>query len=97
MENKSKKKNFYENKSLTLNLNYHLINKKENGKKLKRNYGLDLLRIFSMINILNLHINLRSSNLSIKSNSLKFKGIWRLEIFSCSSVNCFGLISGVVG
>lgn len=97
MENKIKRKNLYENKSLTLNLNYHLINKKGNGKKLKRNYGLDLLRIFSMINILNLHINLRSSQLSMKSNSLKFKGIWRLEIFSYSSVNCFGLISGVVG
>ena len=102
MENKIKRSFLYGNKllnQLTLNFNYHLINiyNKEKGKKLKRNYGLDLLRIFSMINIINLHLNLSSSLLSLKSNSLKFKGVWLLEIFSYSSVNCFGLISGVVG
>lgn len=82
MENKIKKNFLYENKSLN---------------QLKRNYGLDLLRIFSMINIINLHINICSSLLNLKSNSLKFKGVWCLEIFSYSSVNCFGLISGFVG
>ena len=102
MDNKIKKNYLDENKSLSqlvLNFNYHLINiyNKEIGKKIKRNYGLDLLRIFSMINIINLHINLRSSLLYLKPNSLKFKRVWCLEIFSYSSVNCFGLISGVVG
>ena len=63
----------------------------------KRNYGIDLLRIFSMINIINLHINLCSGLLLLKPNSLKFKGVWRSEIFSYCAVNCFGLISGIVG
>ena len=50
-----------------------------------------------MINIFNLHINLYSGLLSTKQNSLKFIGIWRLETFSFFGVDCFGLISGIVG
>ena len=63
----------------------------------KRNYGIDLLRIFSMINIINLHINLFSRQLKLEFSSPKFKSIWRLEVFSYPAVNCFGLISGIVG
>ena len=48
-----------------------------------------------MINIINLHINLRSGLLNINSN--KFKEIWLLETFSFFPVDCFGLISGIVG
>ena len=62
-----------------------------------RNYGIDLLRIFSMINIINLHINLRTGLLGKNSNNIKFKNIWRLETFSYFAVDCFGLISGIVG
>ena len=65
--------------------------------KEKRNYGIDLLRIFSMINIINLHINLKARLLTLNSNNNKFKNIWRLETFSYFSVDCFGLISGIVG
>ena len=72
-----------------------MINKKE--KVIKRNYGIDLLRIISMINIINLHINLFSGQLSLKFNSPKYKQILRLQAFSCWSVNGFGLISGIVG
>ena len=63
----------------------------------KRNYGIDLLRIFSMINVFNLHINLYSGIYFTKPNSPKFVGIWRLETFSYFAVDCFGLISGIVG
>ena len=63
----------------------------------KRNYGIDLLRIFSMINIFNLHINLYSRIYFTKQSSPKFVGIWRLETFSYFAVDCFGLISGIVG
>lgn len=56
-----------------------------------------MLRIFSMINIFNLHINLYSGLLSTKQNSQKFIQIWRLETFSFFGVDCFGLISGIVG
>ena len=70
----------------------NLINKKQ------RNYGIDLLRIFSMINIINLHINRYSNLLSIFDfSSPKYKHIWRLEIFSLPAVDNFGLISGIVG
>ena len=73
-------------------------NKKETIiKKKERNYGIDLLRIFSMINIINLHINLFSRQLYLPFSSLKYKAIWRLEIFSYPAVNSFGLISGIVG
>ena len=66
-------------------------------KKPVRNYGIDLLRIFSMINIINLHINLFFALLRIENNYFKSKFIWRLEIFSYFPVDCFGLISGVIG
>ena len=64
------------------------------NKEKQRNYGIDTLRIFSMINIINLHINLRSGLLNINSN--KFKEVWRLKTFSYFAVDCFGLISGIV-
>ena len=62
-----------------------------------RNYGLDILRIFSMINIINLHINLFFGLLHTNNKDTKSKILWRLEIFSFFPVNCFGLISGVIG
>ena len=70
---------------------------KETFNKQKRNYGIDLLRIFSMINKINLHINSKSGFLRLNSNDIKYKSIWRLEIFSYFAVDCFGLISGIVG
>ena len=66
-------------------------------KKHVRNYGIDILRIFSMINIINLHINLFFGLLNNKNDYFKSKSIWRLEIFSYFPVDCFGLISGVIG
>ena len=70
---------------------------KQKNQLIKRNYGIDLLRIFSMINIFNLHINLGCGIYSLNQKSQKFKVIWRLETFSLFGVNCFGLISGIVG
>ena len=70
---------------------------RNNSDKQKRNFGIDLLRIFSMINIINLHINLRTGILFLNSKNIKFKNIWRLETFSYSAVDCFGLISGIIG
>ena len=71
--------------------------KNNNIQKSIRNYGIDLLRILSMINIINLHINLHSGLLSAQIGNSKFKSVWRLEIFSYFAVDCFGLISGVIG
>ena len=61
--------------------------------KRNRNYGIDLLRMFSMINIILLHINLYSGLLRLPIN----KHIHRLEAISYFAVDCFGLISGIVG
>lgn len=63
----------------------------------KRNYGIDLLRIFSMINVIILHINLCLDINNLKSDNEKFKIIWRLESLSLFAVDCYGLISGIVG
>ena len=64
---------------------------------IKRNYGIDLLRIISMINIINLHLNMFSGKLNLNYTSPKYVSIWRLEIFSYHAVDSFGLISGLVG
>ena len=61
--------------------------------KRKRNYGIDLLRMFSMINIILLHINLYSGLLNLPIN----KHVYRLEAMAYCAVDCFGLISGIVG
>ena len=75
--------------------------KKENEKSynhsLNRNYGLDLLKIFAMINIINLHINNSFLNLRVKKNNDKYKKIILLEAFSFWPVDAFGLISGIIG
>ena len=63
-------------------------------KTTQRDYGIDLLRMFSMVNIIILHINLYSGQL----NKLPInKTIWHLEAMSYCAVDCFGLISGIVG
>ena len=84
-------------KSLIFSNIYEIKTNKINSKIKERNYSIDLLRIFSMINIINLHINLFSRLLFLNSSSPKYKPIWRLEVFSYPAVNCFGLISGIVG
>ena len=62
-----------------------------------RNFGIDLLKIFAMINVLILHINRYSGDLNLKYYSPKYKCIWLLEIMSYWSVNGFGIISGIIG
>ncbi len=66
------------------------------NKPLKRNYGIDILKIFSMINIINLHINKKSGLLYITPENPKFKQVFRLQTFSFWPVNAFGLISGII-
>lgn len=61
-----------------------------------RNYGIDLLKIIAMINIINLHINLRCDHLKLNPLHPKYKHVYRLEAFSFWPVDAFGLISGIV-
>jgi hypothetical protein len=44
-----------------------------------------------------LHINLFSNQLKLRFNNEKYKPIWRLEALSFFAVDCYGLISGIVG
>ena len=80
--------------------NFNYLNKiitKKKEYEIKRNFGIDLLRIFSMINIIILHINLISGKLNLNSNNKRYRIVWRLETLCYCSVNNFGLISGIVG
>lgn len=63
---------------------------------LKRNYGIDLLKILAMINVINLHIN-RDSLLKLNPKHPKYKQVYRLESFSFWPVNAFAIISGLIG
>ena len=62
-----------------------------------RNYGIDLLKIVSMVNIINLHINLHTPHLKLNPLHPKYKQVYRLEAFSYWPVDAFGLISGIIG
>ena len=63
-----------------------------NNKHLaNRNLGIELLRIFSIIGVINLHF--LGAN-KLQDNFLLYKIVYCL---SFQAVNCFGLISGYVG
>lgn len=63
-----------------------------------RNYGVDLLRIFSMFMIVVLHVLGHGKLLtSVNEGSSKYLLLWFLETMAYCAVNCYGLISGYVG
>ena len=70
--------------------------KNDKDKNFKRNYGIDLLKILAMINIINLHINKFSFNLRLNPDNPKYKNVYRLQILSFWPVDTFGIISGLV-
>ena len=78
---------------------YYKINiiKKSVTFKEQRNYGIDLLKIIAMVNIINLHINQHSKLLNLHPSHSKFRQVYRLEAFSFWPVDAFGLISGIIG
>ena len=64
----------------------------------ERNYGIDLLRITSMMMVITLHVLGRGGGLTGLKN-LTFKGEigWLMSIACYGAVNCYALISGYVG
>lgn len=63
-----------------------------------RNYGIDALRIVSMIMIPILHIMGHGGILTAaESFSLNYDIVWLIKAAACCAVNCYGLISGYVG
>ena len=76
----------------------NIINKVETKKFNNRIYGLDLLKIFSVINIIILHIMMFGGRfLKLKPNDKRYKATWNLEALGYWGVNGFALISGIVG
>ena len=66
-------------------------------KKQDRNYGIDLLRILSMVFVIVLHSLGQGGILSASvSQSSQYKAAWLLEIIAFCAVDIFGLISGYV-
>ena len=64
----------------------------------KRNYGIDLLRIVSMIMVVTLHVLGNGWFLDdIDGITPVFGTMWLLEIACYCAVNCYALISGYVG
>ena len=80
---------------MKVNSNKDLI--KKNISQISRNYGIDLLKIISMINIINLHINLFTPLLNLNPENKKYKQVYRLEAFSFWAVDAFGMMSGILG
>lgn len=64
----------------------------------KRNYGIDLLRIVSMIMIVTLHVLKQGGVLLISDDgTLTYKAAWVGEALCIGAVNLYAMISGFVG
>ncbi|MBQ3523981.1 MAG: acyltransferase [Clostridia bacterium] len=64
----------------------------------KRNYGIDFLRILSMLFVLLLHILKQGGILSsLDKLSLGYNLAWFIEVCAYCAVNCYALISGFIG
>jgi len=88
MKKNEEKLNILENEYKVLNI----------IKKNNRNYGIDLVRMLSMIFIINHHIIFHGGPLfKTKIFSLEHKIFIFLNVICVSGVNIFGLISGCIG
>lgn len=65
--------------------------------KASRNFGIDLLRILSMLGVVFLHVLGHGGILNTDLSPAKFSMVWFLEILAYPAVNCFVLISGYIG
>lgn len=66
-------------------------------KKLtEHNYGIDLLRIISMVAVIALHV-LGHGGILRNASGLNFYIAWIIEVIAMPAVNCFVIISGYVG
>ena len=67
--------------------------------KQERNLGIDLLRMFSMLLVVVLHVLGQGGVLSATklSSATNYNFAWLLEVAAYCAVNCYALISGYVG
>ena len=65
---------------------------------MKRNYGIDALRIVSIFMVIILHVMAQGAAIySVDKGSVNYYIFWFLEMASFCAVNCFALVSGYVG
>ncbi|WP_162011068.1 acyltransferase family protein [Streptococcus sp. S784/96/1] len=65
---------------------------------MKRNYGLDLLRIIAMLFVLILHTLGKGGILeTVQEGTKAYNMAWLLEIMAYGAVDIFAMISGFVG
>ena len=65
---------------------------------IKRNYGIELLRIVAMYMIVVIHTLNQGGILGMtEAGSVKYIILWGMEILGSCAVNCYALISGYVG
>lgn len=62
-----------------------------------RNYGIDLLRIITMLGVVTLHILGHGGVLAGAVRANQFDTAWLLEVIGYPAVDCFLIISGFVG
>lgn len=75
-----------------------MLNVKKIELNPKRNYGIDFLRILSMLFVLLLHILKQGGILSsLDKLSLGYNLAWFIEVCAYCAVNCYALISGFIG
>lgn len=64
----------------------------------QRGYGLDMLRILSMLLVVILHLMGAGAVLyPLTPGSMRYAAAWCLELTASCAVNCYGLLSGYVG
>lgn len=64
----------------------------------QRSYGLDLLRILSMLMVVILHLLGAGGVLAaLEPGGVRYVSAWGLEVMASCAVNCYGLLSGYVG
>ncbi len=66
-------------------------------KKLTRNFGIDTLRIVSMVGVVFLHVLGHGGILNLDLSPANYLIAYFFEILACPAVNCFVLVSGYVG
>lgn len=66
-------------------------------KSSSRNFGIDILRIVSMLGVVLLHVLNHGGVLGLDHSPASFSVVWFLEVLAFPAVNCFVLISGYVG
>ena len=65
---------------------------------MKRSYGIDLLRMVSMLMVVTLHILGQGGVMALcPIGSPAYAATWFLQTLVLCGVNCFGMISGYVG